>query len=44
MLHAGLVGERVFADVTRDTKSGGLELYVTKPYLTNGMINLHFRE
>lgn len=44
VLHAGLVGERVFADVTRDTKTGGFELYVTKQHLTNGMVNLHFRE
>lgn len=44
VVHAALVGERVFADVTRDAKTGGFELYVTKPYLTNGMVNLHFRE
>jgi len=44
MMHAGLVGEHVFSDVTHDQKTGGFELYVTKPYLTNGMVNLNFRE
>jgi hypothetical protein len=43
-VNAGLVGEKVFADVLRDQQTGGFELYVTKPYLTNGMITLHFRE
>jgi len=40
--NAGLVGEKVFADVARDTGTGELELYVTKPYLTNGMVTLRF--
>jgi hypothetical protein len=42
-VNANLVGEKVFADVVRDQQTGGLDLYVTKPYLTNGMITLHFR-
>jgi hypothetical protein len=39
---AGLVGERVFADVARNQQAGELELYVTKPYLVDGMVTLRF--
>lgn len=41
-VNAGLVGERVFADVARNQKTGELELYATKPYLENGMFTVHF--
>ena len=39
---AGLVGEKVFAGVARNQSTGELELYVTKPYLQNGMMTIHF--
>jgi hypothetical protein len=42
VVNANLVGERVFADVARNQSSGDLELYVTKPYLQNGMLTVHF--
>jgi hypothetical protein len=42
MVNAGLVGERVQADVGRRDGSDQLELYITKPYLTTGMVCLHF--
>jgi len=42
-VNADLVGEKVFANVTRDRETGELELYVTKPYLVNGMATLRFR-
>lgn len=41
VVNAGLVGEHVFADVARNHKTGELELYVTKPYLSNGMVTIH---
>lgn len=41
-VNAGLIGEKVFADVVRNRKSRELELYVTKPYLENGMFTIHF--
>jgi len=40
--NASLVGEKVFADVARNHKTGEVELYVTKPYLVGGMIILRF--
>lgn len=42
MVNAALVGEKVLADVAVDRSTGGLELYVTKPYLQNGMFTVHF--
>jgi len=41
-VNAALVGERVFADVTADAKSGALTLFVSKPYLERGMVTLRF--
>jgi hypothetical protein len=41
-VNAGLIGEKVFADVARNPHSGELELYVTKPYFVNGMFTLRF--
>ncbi|MDC8758244.1 IPT/TIG domain-containing protein [Janthinobacterium fluminis] len=41
-LNAGLMGERVFADVGTNAQTGELELYITKPYLENGMVTIHF--
>lgn len=41
-VNASLVGEKVEAYVTRDERSSDLQLYVTKPYLSNGMIVLRF--
>lgn len=41
-VHGLLIGEKVFADVARNEETGELELYVTKPYLENGMATLHF--
>ena len=41
-VHAAHIGERVFADVVRNQQTGGLDLYVKKPYLSNGMVALHF--
>jgi hypothetical protein len=41
-VNASLVGERVFANVARNQQTGELELYVTKPYLENGMATVHF--
>jgi len=40
--NANLVGEKVFADVARSEQTGELELYVTKPYLENGMFIVRF--
>jgi hypothetical protein len=40
--NANLIGERVFADVVRNQETGELELYVTKPYLENGMFTVRF--
>jgi len=42
VVSASLVGEKVFADVARDQDTGELELYVTKPYLQNGMFTVSF--
>lgn len=42
MVNASLVGEKVFADVAMNQSTGDLELYVTKPYLHNGMFTVHF--
>jgi hypothetical protein len=42
VVNAGLIGERVYAGVARDQERGGYDLYVTKPYLVNGMFNIHF--
>lgn len=42
VVNASLIGEKVLADVARNPKTGDLELYVTKPYLQNGMITVHF--
>jgi hypothetical protein len=41
-LNASLVGEKVFADVARNERTRELELYVTKPYLENGMVTVRF--
>jgi hypothetical protein len=41
-VNASLVGEKVFADVSKNQKTGDFELYVTKPYLQNGMLTVHF--
>jgi IPT/TIG domain len=41
-VNASLVGEKVFADVARNAKTGEWDLYVTKPYLENGMFTLRF--
>ncbi|MFI0738525.1 IPT/TIG domain-containing protein [Streptomyces sp. NPDC021100] len=40
--NAALLGERVYADVVDGGDTGECELYVTKPYLTNGMFVLRF--
>jgi hypothetical protein len=40
--NAELVGEQVHADVARNADDGGLELYVTKPHLLDGMLVVHF--
>ncbi|MEX0171166.1 IPT/TIG domain-containing protein [Streptomyces sp. LMG1-1-1.1] len=42
MTNAALLGERVHAGVARNDASGEYELYVTKPYLENGMFVVHF--
>lgn len=42
VVHAAHIGERVFADVVRNQQTGGLDLYVKKPHLSNGMVTLHF--
>jgi hypothetical protein len=42
VVNANFVGEKVFADVARNQSTGDLELYVTKPYLQNGMFTVHF--
>ncbi|MER6523149.1 IPT/TIG domain-containing protein [Streptomyces sp. NPDC001553] len=44
MTNATLLGENVFAGVSKNENSGEFELYVTKPYLTNGMFVVHFGE
>jgi len=41
-VNASLVGEKVFADVARNQKTGERELFVTKPYLERGMLTLRF--
>jgi hypothetical protein len=40
-VHTALAGERVVADVSRDERTGGLDLFITKPYLSNGMATIH---
>jgi hypothetical protein len=42
-VNASLLGEKVFSDVVRNQETGELELYVTKPYLENGMATVHFK-
>ena len=41
-VHAAHIGEKVFADVVRNHQSGGLDQYVKKPHLSNGMVTVHF--
>jgi len=41
-VNANLMGEKLFADVARNDQTGDLDLYVTKPYLSNGMVTLRF--
>ncbi|MEU4067287.1 hypothetical protein AB0F25_33645 [Streptomyces wedmorensis] len=40
--NAAFLGEKVFACVARNADTGEHELYVTKPYLENGMFVVHF--
>lgn len=40
--NARFIGEKVYADVTRNRKTGELELYVTKPYLESGKGSVRF--
>lgn len=40
--NANFVGEPVYADVARNQQTGELELYITKPYLSEAMINIQF--
>lgn len=40
--NANFVGESVYADVARNQETGELELYVTKPYLSEAMLNIQF--
>jgi hypothetical protein len=40
--NANFVGESVYADVARNQLTGELELYVTKPYLSEAMLNIQF--
>lgn len=42
VINARHIGENVFADVIKDSKTGKYELYVTKPYLEKGMFTVHF--
>ncbi|MGW8367029.1 IPT/TIG domain-containing protein [Streptomyces wedmorensis] len=42
MTNAAFLGEKVFAGVARNADTGEHELYVTKPYLENGMFVVHF--
>ncbi len=42
VVNAAQIGEKVYADVTQNQKSGEYELYVTKPYLENGMMIVNF--
>ncbi|MFB6838358.1 hypothetical protein [Streptomyces sp. NPDC056361] len=42
MTNAALLGEPVHAGVARNDATGEHELYVTKPYLENGMFVVHF--
>lgn len=42
VVNAGLAGERVFADVVTNHDTGDVELHVTKPYLSTGMVTVHF--
>ncbi|MFH9727414.1 hypothetical protein ACH4M4_31245 [Streptomyces sp. NPDC017254] len=42
MTNAAFLGEKVFAGATRNEDTGEHELYVTKPYLENGMLVVHF--
>ncbi|MFM0068775.1 IPT/TIG domain-containing protein [Paraburkholderia aspalathi] len=41
-VNARLMGETVLADVARNVDTGEFDLYVTKPYLTNGMVTVRF--
>ena len=41
-INAALIGEKVFSTVVADSKTGTLELFVTKPYLQKGMVALRF--
>lgn len=42
IVNTSLVGEKVFANVERNQKTGELDLYITKPYLSEGMVNINF--
>jgi hypothetical protein len=42
VVNSNFVGEKVLADVARNQQTGELELYVTKPYLSEGMVTIHF--
>ena len=42
VINGGHIGERVFADVVKNQKSGDFELCVTKPYLEKGLFTIHF--
>ena len=41
-VHGNLIGERVIASVNHDVGSDVYELYVTKPYLENGLLIVNF--
>jgi hypothetical protein len=42
MVNGNHIGERIFADVVKNSSTNELELYITKPYLENGLMTVHF--
>jgi hypothetical protein len=42
MINGSHIGERVFADVVKNSKTRQFELCVTKPYLERGLFTIHF--
>jgi len=42
MVNGNHIGERLFADVVKNNSTNEIELYITKPYLENGLMTVHF--
>lgn len=42
VINGNHIGEKIFADVFYNDSSAEYEIYVTKPYLENGLMTIHF--